>query len=344
MSGINRNQLYTLLLAPTSLAMVVFFAWIVLPKSPEVKHEYAGIVIENPEPLANAARQPQGFVPLEFRSLPNMNVNIAIASRYKRPFDKDSVEMFRTPDGIAHYHPVGMIHRILQFIGAYVKTNDAQFMRRAETYMRRLIALGERHDHAILLPYNFSIRVHQKAQLALEAPWYSAMAQGEFLSVCVRMFELTGDSTYLGYADSAFVSLSRLQFYDKPWVSRIDTAGYLWLEEYPLEYGPDQTLNGFVAAVYGVYDYYRVTNRKEARQLWDACLSTIKHYLPAYRNPGSNSYYCLGHGKVADSSYHQLHCSMMNELFRMSGDSLFLATAREFQADAADAQSRIVQQ
>jgi hypothetical protein len=158
------------------------------------------------------------------------------------------------------------------------------------------------------------------------------MAQGEFLGVVVRLFECTGDSSYLELAHHVFRSLTQLRSANDFWVGRIDSAGYFWIEEYPLP-APDQTLNGFIAAVYGVYDYLRVVKSPDAQRMYDICLTTLKHYLPDYRRPESISYYCLGHHEIPDSTYHGLHISMCRELYRISGDTSFLNRARELNRD-----------
>jgi hypothetical protein len=265
------------------------------------------------------------------RSLPNTNVNVAYAAKFIPPLDADSIELTVIRDS-AYYHPVAMTHRCFHFLGAYLKTNDTAFVKRSEKYVAKLLTSAIRSDSAIFLPYPFDYRVHKKAALQLKAPWFSAMAQGEFLSVNARLFELTGDSTYLQLARKLFRSLTFLYRPGQPWVSRLDNEGFLWLEEYPLK-KPDQTLNGFIAAVYGIYDYWRITQSADAKQMYDNCLTTLKHYLPEFRRPDTLSYYCLGHHHVADAEYHALHISMFRELFRISGDSIFLEYARALNSD-----------
>ncbi len=274
---------------------------------------------------------PQPFILLGPKSLPNTNVDVAYARKYVPPMDADSIELTVIGDS-AYYHPVAMIHRCFHFLGAYLKANDTAQLRRAEKYVAKLRSLSIQSDSAIFLPYPFDYRVHKNAKLQLKTPWVSGMAQGEFLAIVTRLLEYTGDSVYLDLAHQSFRSLTRLSDKNELWVGRVDSAGYFWLEEYPLE-GLDQTLNGFVAAVYGVYDYLRVVGSDDARRMYDNCLTTLRRYLPEYRRPDSLSYYCLGHRHIADSSYHRLHISMCRELFRMSGDSIFLDRAREMNQD-----------
>ena len=57
--------------------------------------------------------------------------------------------------------------------------------------------------------------------------------------------------------------------------------------------------------------------------VWEAALTTLKHYLPEFRRPGQKSYYCLEHRHIASDGYHLLHAGMMGHLYRLTGDPYF---------------------
>jgi len=118
-------------------------------------------------------------------------------------------------------------------------------------------------------------------------------------------------------------------------VARIDADGYYWIEEFPHDTRPGMTLNGYIAALFGVYDYYHLTGSEDAEMIYELGLTTIKHYLPEFRRPGQRSYYCLGHQSVANDSYHRLHISMMGHLHRITGDEFFRAMGDSLTADSA---------
>lgn len=119
-------------------------------------------------------------------------------------------------------------------------------------------------------------------------------------------------------------------------MARIDTAGYYWIEEYPHNLRPGQTLNGYIAALYGVYDYYRLTKKPIALKLYDAALTTLKHYLPYYRTPHQTSLYCIGHHIKASEGYHNLHIKMMDKLSHITGDPFFIVFKDIFSYDVAN--------
>jgi len=279
-----------------------------------------------------ALRLPQELAVLPFEKLPNATFLPESVDAWHEPLDADSVEMFAYRGG-EYYHPVNMAQRAQEFIAAYRSTGARGYLDRAEKYIEKLLVEADRVDGAIVYPYEFNFAVHHDPANLLPAPWYSGMAQGEVLRTLVRLYEVTGDSTYLACADSTFWAFFALKDHYEPWVGRIDSAGYYWIEEYPHDSRPGMTLNGFIYAVYGVYDYYRVTSNPDAKLVWDLSLTTLKHYLPNYRRVGQTSYYCLGHLYPATEAYHALHTQMMGYLEQMNGDALFNRMREAFEAD-----------
>ena len=284
--------------------------------------------------LLSGHRTTQGFVDLTYDRLPNSNVSLEAADQSYEPVDKDGIELWEYKGGI-YYHPRNLCFRCYTFLGAYHRTGDEKYLRRAEHYVGRLLSLCIRVDSSAFLPMQFTFAVHGDSTICFQPPWFSGMPQGEFLGVLVRLWELGGKQQYLDHAHEVFNSLLCAGDDGKPWVSRLDSAGYYWIEEYPHAQRPGQTLNGYIAAVFGVYDYYRVTKDSTARIVYDMALTTLKHYLPEYRRPGQSSYYCLGHKQPAPPDYHGLHISMMHHLKRMTGDPFFAAMAETFERDLA---------
>jgi hypothetical protein len=273
-----------------------------------------------PESVSHKARRTShGFVELPFDRLPNYRVDLKTARDYHEPLDADSIELMLYR-GEVYYHPVFISHRCQRYISAYHHTGDSCFFRRAEKYARKLISLCIPVGDALYAPYPFPFSVHGDTSIAFSPPWFSGMAQGEFLSVLIRLYEISGDEVYLELAQRFFRSFLRLGSSARPWVVRLDSASYYWIEEYPHHVRPGQTLNGFIGAVYGLYDYYRVTKDPRAKLILDLALTTLKDYLPSFRRENQLSYYCLGHRAEANYGYHVLHVRMMRELARITGD------------------------
>jgi len=282
--------------------------------------------------LEEAQHQKQELVSLPVEETPRSGNHIAASDLYIEQLDDDSVEMFLY-FGTRYYHPVNLSHRIYSFIGTYRATRNSKYLDRAVKYTAKLVDMLDYYDGAAYVPHEFRYAVHDDSANTFPVPWYSGMAQGEFLGVLVRMYEITGNEDYMALADDVFLSLQNLKPDHKEWVVRLDQSGYYWIEEYPHDVNPGMTLNGFIFALYGVYDYYRVTKNVDALHIWELSLTTLKHYLPSFERRGRASFYCLGHFVSASEGYHNIHIEQMGYLYRMTGDNFFLDIQKLLEED-----------
>ena len=90
----------------------------------------------------------------------------------------------------------------------------------------------------------------------LRAPWYSALAQGQGISLLVRAFRVTNNKIYLRARGAGFCQLSERYECRRSIVHRSEKN--LWFEEYIVS-PPTHILNGFIWAAWGVYDFFLVT-------------------------------------------------------------------------------------
>jgi len=161
----------------------------------------------------------------------------------------------------------------------------------------------------------------------LKAPWYSALAQGQGISLLVRAHAQSGDGKseggkYLDAARRAFESF--LKSTDEGGVAFTDGRGDLWFEEY-LVTPPTHILNGFIWAAWGVYDFFLATGEERARQLFSRATQTLRKNLERY-DLGFWSLYEQSGTRlpmVASSFYHRLHIIQLRVMHRLTGDELF---------------------
>jgi len=130
---------------------------------------------------------------------------------------------------------------------------------------------------------------------------YSALAQGQALSVLVRAYSVTNDGSYLKAARAG------LEFMRKPveqgGTSRYSSEGLI-LEEYP-QRPPNTVLNGWVSALFGLYDMALVEKRQEVEHALQSTVGALIAYLPRY-NANFWSYYDTS-GTLASPYYHHVH-------------------------------------
>jgi hypothetical protein len=223
--------------------------------------------------------------------------------------------------GETYYHPGEICRKASGFAATYSGTGNPKYLELLLKYVNCLLSKSIEIDGAVYFPMHFDYRVNQREEGLLSAPWYSGMTQGVALSVLIRTFLITDDSTYLTYANKVFESFSRLHGESEPWIVLIDSRGCYWIEEYPV-WPPSMTLNGFIWAVYGLYEYYLITGNERAAEILKASLSSLKNYIPLFRRPGKPSYYGLRFGHYA-GGYHMMHIRQLRFLEKISGDPFF---------------------
>jgi heparosan-N-sulfate-glucuronate 5-epimerase len=167
----------------------------------------------------------------------------------------------------------------------------------------------------------------------LKAPWYSALAQGQGISLLVRAYRETGIAAYLEAAEHAFNSF--LKSTHEGGVTFTDQRGNLWFEEYIVS-PPTHILNGFIWAAWGVYDYFLATQNQLARDLFEQAVLTLRTNLDRY-DLGFWSLYEESNTllpMVASPFYHRLHVVQLRVMHRLTGEELFARYADKWEAYA----------
>jgi heparosan-N-sulfate-glucuronate 5-epimerase len=165
----------------------------------------------------------------------------------------------------------------------------------------------------------------------LKAPWYSALAQGQSISLLLRAYRETGAAAYLGAAERAFASF--LKSTSEGGVTFTDGRGNLWFEEYIVS-PPTHILNGFIWAAWGVYDYFLATESGAARDLFAEAVLTLRANLGRYDLGFWSLYEQSGTllPMVASPFYHRLHVVQLRVMHRLTGDEIFARYADKWES------------
>jgi heparosan-N-sulfate-glucuronate 5-epimerase len=165
----------------------------------------------------------------------------------------------------------------------------------------------------------------------LEAPWYSAMAQGEIASLLVRASRSLDAPELVHPAVSAVQSLV-----DRNSLLVVATPDGPVLQEYATN-PPAHVLNGWISALWGLYD---VAHAPEAGAAVDRCLAAFRdgaaclsRRLPRYRTPLYWSRYDLfPHPvvNVATPFYHRLHVDQLEAIAALAPDATVAGIAAEW--------------
>jgi hypothetical protein len=253
-------------------------------------------------------------------------------------YDDNSIPLHNYK-GKLNYHPVFLAEIGLDLIDVYNSTHDTEPLNSAISIAEKLMSTSLSVKSSIFFPYTFDFPLHGYQDDIMYAPWYSSMAQGQILSLFSRLYEITQNERYLEISQRIFNSFDLSHYYDDdpttPWVSCVDTDGYLWLEEYPVT-PPAHTLNGMMFTMFGIYDFHRVTKDPMAEHVQRGAIITIKENIQKFRVPNGISHYCLRHPQVFSLHYHNIHIMQLKMLYKMTGDKFFLDTANDFSKDTQE--------
>jgi heparosan-N-sulfate-glucuronate 5-epimerase len=234
------------------------------------------------------------------------------------------------------YNPIAIAQYGLGNYNLWRRTNDPSRKQKFLRVADWLCAHLESNAHGVAV---WNHHFNWEYRDTLRAPWYSALAQGQGISVLVRALKETADGKYLQAARQAFASFERP--IPEGGVAFTDESGDLWFEEYIVS-PPTHILNGFIWALWGVHDYWLATQDSCARDLFDRGVRTLLHNLARY-DLGFWSLYEQSGTRlpmVASNFYHHLHIVQLRVIHRLTGEELFATTAGRWEQHARSRANR----
>ncbi|GEM_PF-1034974 len=192
---------------------------------------------------------------------------------------------------------------------------DGRALERFDAVCELLLRRAEPRDGALLWPYAMPV-----PKYGLRPPWFSAMAQGQAASVFVRAAERDERA-----ADLALRALRPLLERAAPFV--VGLAAGPVLEEAPSE-PPSCVLNGWIYALWGLWDAAVGLGSAEARELFGASFQALLAMLADYDTGWWSRYSLWAGGRdLAKPFYHRLHVVQLEALHRLTGEPDLAATA-----------------
>jgi hypothetical protein len=99
----------------------------------------------------------------------------------------------------------------------------------------------------------------------------------------------------------------------------IDATGDYWYQEYMGNCG--YVLNGFIFAMWGVYDYYLYSGDEEYKMIFDQCVDTLRKNLNRYdwrMGLARWTVYDLKDKNPVNLGYHKVHVSLLRDLYMIT--------------------------
>ncbi len=105
-----------------------------------------------------------------------------------------------------------------------------------------------------------------------------------------------------------------------------------------MEYGykgepKPKTLNGFIFALIGIHEYYRITKDDDALYLFNRGLDELKRHLDDYDTGSYTVYDLVG---TPAGKYHEVHVKQMLTMYNLTGDPIFLEYYEKWKAYSND--------
>jgi hypothetical protein len=233
---------------------------------------------------------------------------------YGGGFDARGVPRILGPSGVI-YFPINILQYCFILHADWLETASAAT---SATLLNCLEVLEERKsqdDRECVWWHYF-----RDERYGIEPPWASAMAQGEAISLYLRLYQALGRPGLLDTAMKSYEFMTRST--SNGGVRRYDEQGNLWFEEYPSN-PPSYVLNGFIYAVFGLYDLYRVTGDHRVKADIDACIDTLVRKLPSY-DSGYWSNYDLQKRELVRYYYQKnVHVPQLAVLYELTREPLF---------------------
>lgn len=131
----------------------------------------------------------------------------------ERSLDVNSIPTVMLPTGELVYFPTNMLQYAFALLDAWaVDRADPSRLVQVECIAAKLIEMSLASDSDLLVPYCFDFPLHgDRSGEVMVNPWYSAMAQGQTLSLFCRLHELTGKQGHLDACHLLYNSFGRMK-------------------------------------------------------------------------------------------------------------------------------------
>jgi hypothetical protein len=246
---------------------------------------------------------------------------------YPGPFDGQGIPLLDYHGKVGlQYNPIAIAQYALGHYNLFARTSKQKHFDIFLKQVDWLVSNLEMNPKGL---YVWNHHFDWEYREVLKDPWYSALAQGQGISALVRAYRKTGQESYLEAAQRAFEAFKHE--IKNGGVKYTDDKGYVWLEEAIVE-PPTHILNGFIWALWGIYDYYLVTHEVDVKQLFDDCVATLKGNLATYDIGFWSLYEHSGTRlkMIASPFYHSLHIVQLRVMYRLTGEEVFKEFAQRW--------------
>ncbi|HMD15465.1 MAG TPA: D-glucuronyl C5-epimerase family protein [Terriglobales bacterium] len=256
---------------------------------------------------------------------------------YAGPYDAVGIPMLDYHGAIGlQYNPIAIAQWGLANYNRFCATGDETRWQKTLKAADWLVASLEQNSHGLWV---WNHHFDWEYRDTLTAPWYSGLAQGQGVSLLLRAYAHARSRSedekyqYQSAAEKAFVALTKP--IAEGGVLLEDAEKNLWIEEYLVD-PPTHILNGFMWALWGVFDYWLARADAPARKVFDRGVETLIHNVDRFDTGYWSLYEQSGTRlkMLASPFYHQLHIVQLRVMSKLTGDDRFAAVADRWEGYA----------
>jgi hypothetical protein len=285
-----------------------------------LKRVFAAYLTRRTSQLTFWHGEPQINANFEPGSLGEYYMPFIAKANYPGHYDENGIPMLDYHGSVGLQHnPIAIAQYGLGNYNLYCRTKEeerkSKFLNSANWLVKNL---EETAQGTKVWNHHFDWEYRDK----LRAPWYSALAQGQGMSLLVRAHQETEKDAYLSVARDAYRTLKR--DIKEGGVTYTDPNGFLWFEEAIVD-PPTHILNGFIWAAWGVYDYFLYTGDLEAKGLFDQAAKTLQNNLHRFDARFWSLYELSGTRMkmLASPFYHNLHIVQLQVMEKLTKKAVF---------------------
>ncbi len=249
-------------------------------------------------------------------------------ANYDGHFDEHGIPMLDYHGNIGlQYNPIAIAQYGLGNYNLYLDSNNKRRLNKFYAVADWLVENLKPNQKDVFVWHHYFDFEYRDT---LKSPWYSGLAQGLGLSVLARAYIESQKSKYLDAHQKAWVSITKT--IEDGGVIDIDRTGNYWIEEYIVD-PSTHIFNGFIWAIWGVYDTWKFLDSKHAKNLFEKCCRTLEVNIEKYDHGYWSLYDQAGLplDNLASSFYHQLHIVQLRILSNLSGMIIFSDIANKWE-------------
>ncbi len=264
------------------------------------------------------------------------------------PFDWQGIDAFsyrRDAEGVPlvfisrrfgyRYNPITTSQLGLHALSRYARTGKQEYLDISLAQARWLLNRVQPWANGSLAwVYDFDLDFYGP-----KAPWISAMAQGEAVSLLLRIHPFLKDDRCLEVPPRAMIPFSHPVH--RGGVMTRFPDGSPFFEEYPTR-PPSMVLNGFIFSLIGLYEYASFFQDASAGTLFEEAVRGLRNNLHRYDTGFWNYYDLHPTRRLASPMYIRVHIQLLNILTRLTGEAYFAAVAERWQRYLKSPRSRML--